>query len=199
MKKIETIWHHLLNSAIEQANYKHTQQELAHRFGYSISTVNYALKNPENIGAIRKESKFFILQDFQKLLYYWASLRNLESDIIYKTQVSSSVFEIEGLVPPQAVYGCYSAVRHQFTEPPADYDKVFFYLSHNNLLDVQRRFPLNKKNPANVFVLKMPEKFKVNHGTTTLPQTFVDIWNLRDWYAHDFCKFLEEKMHGLLS
>jgi hypothetical protein len=34
---------------------------------------------------------------------------------------------------------------------------------------------------------------------TTLPQTFVDIWNLKDWYGQDFIKRLEEKINEKLA
>jgi hypothetical protein len=34
---------------------------------------------------------------------------------------------------------------------------------------------------------------------TTLPQTFVDIWNLKDWYGQEFIKRLEEKINAILS
>ena len=95
MKKIETIWHHLLYSALKENNFKHTQKQLAGKFGYSLSTINYALTVPEKIGAIRKESKFFVLADFKKLLYYFASFRNFNKDIIYQTYVDEPVGEIE--------------------------------------------------------------------------------------------------------
>lgn len=39
-----------------------------------------------------------------------------------------------------------------------------------------------------------------NYGfKTTLVQTFVDIWNLKDWYSKDFTASLEGKINELLS
>lgn len=198
MRKIETIWHHLLYVALEKKQFKHTQQELARRFGYSLSTVNHALSVPSQIGAIRKESKFFVLEDFKKLLYYWASVRGLEKQILYRTQSDLTVFGREGLVPAESIYAGYSAAGKLLGEPAADYDKVYFYLAEKNLEEAKRRFP-SKKGIANLFVLKMTETMPRYGKITTLPQTFVDIWNLRDWYSHDFTKVLEEKMYELLS
>ena len=198
MKKIETIWHYILFSAL-QGDYKHTQTDLAKRFSYSLSTVNHALNVPTSIGAIRKTSRFFVLNDFTKLLYCWASVRNFEKDIIYTSFYDGTVTEIEGLVNPEAIYACYSAGRNILKESPADYSKVYFYIPEEFLDNVKNRFPEKSKKGSNIFVLKMPKSMLAYGNITTLPQTFVDIWNLRDWYSKDFVKSLEEKINGILS
>jgi len=199
MKKIETIWHELLYSALQDRRYKHTQQELANKFNYSLSTVHHALKVPSQIGALRKESKFFVLQDFNKLLYYWASFRNLKKDILYETYYDETVTQIEGLAPSKATYACYSAARKQLGEPPADYDKVYFYIDSKELDEFKQRFPPTDKVSPNVFALKMLPQMESYGSVTSLPQAFVDIWNLQDWYGKDFTQALEEKINGLLS
>lgn len=201
MKKIETIWHHLLNETLTHKTYRYTQQELAGRFHYSLSTVHHALKNPVAMGAVRKESKFFVLDDFKKLLYYWASLRSLQRDIVHQAATEKPVLEAEGLAVPGTVFACYSAARHHLGEAPADYAKVYWYAGPKDLGTVQQRFPARPKTKteASVFVLRRPAVFPCDGHYTTLVHTFVDIWNLQDWYAHDFCKALEEKIDGLLS
>lgn len=201
MKKIETIWHHILHEAVTNHNYRHTQQDIATRFKYSLSTVHHALEVPSQLGAIRKESKFFILEDFKKLLYYWASVRRLERDLIYKALAKGSISSLEGLAVPGSIFACYSAATHYLGEPPTDYAKVYWYLNAEELKMARSRFPAASKKKAedNVFFLKMPPVMKQYGDYTTRIQTFVDIWNLRDWYARDFCKVLEEKIDGLLS
>lgn len=201
MKKIETIWHHLLNAALTEKQFKHTQKDLALKFGYSLSTVNHALAIPAQIGAVRKSSKFFLLSDFWKLLYLWASLRNLEKDIIYQTRVEAAINEIEGLIPSQAIYAGYSAANRILKEPPADYSKVYFYANKEKLNEILKRFPpvQKPKNQNNLFVLMKNPQIPCPKGFTTLPLTFVDIWNLKDWYSKDFTLALEEKIHGILS
>lgn len=199
MLKIETIWHHLLQQALQEGQYKHTQQKIAENFGYSLSTVNHALKIPSQMGAVRKTSKFFVLEDFDKLLYYWASVRNLKKDVVYETFVDESVIEIEGLIPPESIFACYTAAKKILGEPPADYAKVYFYVFDKNLGTVKERFPANQKKEPNVFVLKAVEAMTRYGEVTTLPQTFVDNWNLSDWYAKDFVNALAEKINGLLS
>lgn len=197
MKKIETIWHHILYSALKEKKFQWTQQELARQFDYSLSTVNHALGVPSNIGAIRKTARFFVLADFEKLLYYWASVRNLQSDIEYETYYPGPVLKAEGDLPAGIIYAGYSAARRLLKEAPADYDKIYCYFKDINYF--KERFPPNNERTPNIFVLKMPETIPQYGPITTLPQTFVDIWNLPDWYAHEFTKLLEEKIHGLLS
>lgn len=199
MKKIETIWHEILNEALHKGNFKRTQQAIAAKLGCSLSTVNHALNIPTQIGAIRKESKFFVLEDFKKLLYYWASVRNLARNIVYATRVDLPVLEIEGRALPDSIYACYSAAHHLLGEPPADYAAVYFYVQPENLAQFQERFPHDTKTAPNVFALRAPQNLPHTKAGTTLVQTFVDIWNLKDWYAKDFTRALEEKIDGLLS
>ena len=200
MKKIETIWECLLEEAINQHRYPHTQKEMAQRFGFSLSTIHHALKIPVQMGAVRKESRFFILEDFQKLLYYWASVRNFANDIIYQTTIDQPVFEIEGLALPASTFACFSAARRHLGEPPSDYSKVYWYVLPQALDSCKERFPFqpDKRKDFNVTLLRMPS-FMKQQNITTLTHTFVDIWNLRDWYAKEFTRALEEKINGLLS
>lgn len=198
MKKIETIWHHILTEALTKGKFESTQQELAHRFRYSLSTVHHALGVPVEMGGIRKTAKSFVLQDFKKLLYYWASVRGLARDVLYQTAVDLPVREIEGRALPESIYGVYGAANQILGEPPADYSKVYFYLPPDSLTRFERRFPLTRKHPANTFALKMPPPMPRYGSSTTLVQTFVDVWNLTDWYARDFTQALEAKINGLL-
>jgi len=199
MKKIETIWHHILTGALSEGEFRYTQQELARRFQYSLSTIHHALRTPTEMGAVRKAGKFFVLQDFKKLLYYWASFRTLSRDLLYETAANLPLREIEGLALPGSIYGAYSAAKRLLGEPPADYSKVYFYILPDRLAEFQRRFPPRSKQSANTFALKMLPVM-ANYGpTTTFVQTFVDLWNLTDWYARDFTQALETKINGLLS
>ena len=63
---------------------------------------------------------------------------------------------------------------------------------------IKERFSLVEGYP-NLFVLEA-DPFLSNYGSvTTLAQTFVDLWNLSDWYAKEFIKALKEKIDELLS
>ncbi|MBI1883967.1 MAG: hypothetical protein HYS08_07165 [Chlamydiae bacterium] len=199
MKKIETIWHYVLHEALTHERFQHTQQDLARKFRYSLSTVHHALEAPSQMGAIRKAGKFFVLHDFRKLLYFWASIRSLNRDILYSTTLNQSTREIEGMAIPGSIYATYRAARQWLGESPADYSRVYFYVSPSDLSAFQRRFPPSLKEPRNTFALKMAPEMREYGSWTTLAQTFVDIWSLSDWYGRDFTQALQEKMNGLLS
>jgi hypothetical protein len=195
MKKIEIIWRELLYQALEKKNRQFTQKGLAEKFNFSTSTVFQALKAPRKMGAIRVTGRFFVLENPEKLLFHWASVRNLKKDIIFSAHVDLPVMEIEGRAPPDAVFGGYSGARQKLSAPPADYDKVYIY--SQNLAEIKKRFGAQKGN-ENLIVLQ-PDEFLTDYGqTTTLAQTFIDLWNLPEWYAKDFTEALKKKIDELL-
>lgn len=196
MKKIEIIWRELLYEAIEKRNRRFTQKELAEKFGFSTSTVFQALKAPRKMGAVRVTGRFFILEDPEKLLYHWASMRDLKKDFLFFGKVELPIFEIEGRMPPEVVFGGYTAARFILGEAPADYSKVYVYSQNGQ--EIKERFKLGK-GQANLFVLKA-DPFLKNYGESTcLAQTFVDLWSLDDWYAKEFVNSLKRKIDGFLS
>ncbi len=196
MKKIEIIWRELLYQSIEKKKRQFTQKELAQKFGFSTSTIFQALKAPREMGAVRVTGRFFIVEDPEKLLYHWASVRSLQKDIIFSGQVrNKTVFEIEGLVPPEAIFACYSGARQILGITPADYDTVYIYT--NNIIAVKERYVFEKGRP-NLIVLKSDLYLKLYGSVTTYAQTFVDLWNLSDWQAKDFTNSIKEKIYGLL-
>jgi len=201
MLKIETIWHYLLYEALEKSRTTFTQQDLAGEFGFSTSTVHHALDIPTRLGAIRKTGKGFGLENFQKLLYYWASARRLERDIIFSCYIDKDVRQIEALVPAEAIYACYSAYRMKYQEPAGDYSKVHIYLDKVVKQELLARMDVgrvDKDKEPNFFVLKKSPDMEKYGTITTIPQTFVDIWNMSDWYSGEFITQLKDKMHGLL-
>ena len=160
MKKIEIIWREILFSGLEEGERRFEQKKLALKFGFSTSTVFQALKMPRQMGAVRVTGRFFILEDPEKLLYYWASVRNLEKDILTSFRVGETVLSTEGKMPSEVIFGAYSSARMVLETPPADYDKIYVY--SNKPDEIKERFLVQKRNP-NLFVLKRDE-FLVNYG-----------------------------------
>lgn len=198
MKKIETIWHHLLNQAIDHGEFQHTQAELAAQFHFSLSTINLALDKPSAVGAVRKSGKFFVVADPLKLLYLASTVRNLGSDIIYQTTSNLSIHQLESLTPPSAIYGGYSAATQILGESPSDYSALHLYLDPTHLGELQSRYPASKSGATTLIAFKKtPHLHQINH--TTLAHTFIDVWNMPDWYTHNFTSALEDKIRDLLS
>jgi len=192
MKRTEEIYREMLFQSIEEKNNKLTQAYIANALKVSLSVVNLSLKPLIKMNAVKINKRSLNIIDKRKILYYWASIRNIEKDIIYKTRVDKAVKTIESEMPCDIIYGGYSAYKFKFKDVPADYSEIYVY--SNNTEEIEKRFPRNNKNP-NLFVLKTDDNMK----EITIAQIFVDLWNLKEWYAKEFLKALEVKINGLLE
>ncbi len=190
MKKIEFVFRELLFQAIEKGNRRFTQLALSKELKLSTSMISFALKPLRKMNAVEVRQRGFSVIDPRKVLYHWASARNIEKDIVYSTRVEMPVIEMEKLMPDNIVYGAYSAYRLKFKDAPADYSEVYVYGDET----LKRRFP-EAKGPANVFVLKKDTLIEKYGKFTTMAQTFVDLWNIKSWYARDYLKALEAKIN----
>lgn len=193
MTKKEILWREILHRAVENKTFKFTQKELAKKFDVSTSTVFNALKIPRESGAIEVTGRNFVVRDIEKFLYLWATQRNLNREIIYRTHFPAGPKEIEGLMPDGVIFGACSAYVKKYQNAPADYDKVYVYAGSEMLEEIEKRFP-KKKGYANLFVLKSDLLLKKFGAVTPDVQTFVDIWNLKDWYAKEYLESLKQKI-----
>ena len=194
MKKVELVYREILFQAIEKNNKSLTQSYLAKTLNISLSTVNLALKPLESMNAVKIKKMGFDVIDIKKVLYHWASKRNIEKDIIYKTRIEESVKEIEKQMPNNIVFTAYSAYKLKFNDVPADYSEIYIYGEE----DIKKRFKENNKVP-NLFILKKDNAIDKYGKTATIANLFVDLWNLNQWYAKDFLKALEAKIGGILE
>src|SRR3989344_7122877 len=120
MKKIELVYKKILDEVIEKKNKKLTQAEISRALQISLSTVNLALEHLKKMNAVEVNNRNFTIVNAKKILFYWASIRNLEKDIVYGTRVDKSVVEIEKNMPPGVLFGAYSAYKFIFKDMPAD-------------------------------------------------------------------------------
>lgn len=189
MKKIEIVWRELLYQALEKNNYTFNQSKLAREFGFSTSTIFAALKELRALGIVRVEKKFFQLNDWEKLLLFWATKRQLSRDIVYKTKADLPTITLEGSLPASVIPTGYTAYRFRFATAPSEYDCVYVY---GEKAIVEKRFSFNKGTP-NLFVLKS-DPFLPKYQKFPLGQLFADLWNLPQWYARDFYQSLLDKI-----
>ncbi|MBI2499836.1 hypothetical protein HYV88_06340 [Candidatus Woesearchaeota archaeon] len=190
MKKSELVYNEIFCSLFKERKTRFTQLELSKNLSISLSTVNNALKPLRRMNAINVSSRSFTLVNKKKILLYWASIRNLEKDVIYKTRVEN-IIEAEKNMPEDVIFTAYSGYKFYFKDAPADYSEIYVYT--NDLNEIRKRFP-EKKQPYNLFLLKAPSKLRLNPA-----MLFVDLWNLKEWYAKDFLKALEVKVNGILE
>ena len=169
-----------------------TQAGIAKKLGISLSTVNNALKPLQRIGAIEKMRFGFRLVDREKALVFFATARNLEKDVVFSTRADLGALEIEKLMPAGIVFTAYSAFRLRFGEVPADYSEVYVYAGEEELVELKKRFPA-RSGPPNITALAGGELFK-QEKIASNELVFADLWNLKEWYAKEFIKALEQKM-----
>ena len=192
MLKKEIIYREILTKALEEKQINFKQLSLAKKFGFSLSTINHALKPLASIGAIEIGRRGFKLTDIKKALLYWATIRKFDKDIVYSTRMEERISEIERSVPASAIYTCYTGYKLLFKDVPADYSEIYFYLPKEDLEEAKQRFP-PKKGPANVSVLNADQWLR-GYKIAPAAQIYVDLWNLKTWYAGDFVKALEERL-----
>lgn len=193
MNKKELIWREILYQNIEKKIRQFTQKDLAQKFSVSLSTVFNALKSPRQLKIIKVSGRNFEIINKEKFLYLWAAYRNLKKDIIYQTKADWPVQKIEAMMPPEIIYGLYSAYNHYFDDQPADYDKVYVYATEKGLEEIKKRFPVKKGYP-NLIILKQDEFLHTYGEVTPLCQTFIDLWNVGEWYAQEFLNALKNKI-----
>ena len=193
MKRKEGVYLYLLE---KYRSGKITQQWIALALGISLSTVNNALKPLRKMQAIEIKPRELIVRDGEKILAYWATIRKLEKDTIYATHVRLPVKEIENSMPANVIFTAFSGYKFLFNDVPADYSEVYIYADEKTLVEIKKRFP-TKKGPKNLFVLQRSEALRKMSKITAPPSLlFVDLWNVKGWYAKDFLNALGEKLHG---
>jgi len=195
MKKNELVYREILYQAIERKNRRLSQMYLSKELKMSLSTVNLSLKQLRKMNSVEVKARGFVVKDARKILYYWASERELEKDIVYKTRVEKPVRRIESEMPPGTIFTSFSGYKYTFKDVPADYSEVYVYGDEK---EMRKRFPANNKTP-NLFVLSKDSIIDRYGKKATVAQIFVDLWNQKEWYAKDFLKALEARLSGILE
>lgn len=174
-----------------------SQLQLSQRLGISLSAVNSALKPLEAMGAVEIRRRGLKLLDKRKAALYYATHWNLQDDLVYSTRAEKSVQEIEKSMPSGAIYTAYSGYKFLYGEVPADYSEVYVYADEKILAELKKRFP-EKNGRNNLFVLRANAVIErlSRKGVAPEFQLFADLWNLREWYAAEFLKRMEERLFG---
>jgi hypothetical protein len=199
MKKQEIIFRSIA-CAYMSGKRKFTQLELSNSLGLSLSVVNGAVRSLEEINAVRVGRRSFEVITLDRLLLYWATKRRLSNDIVYQTRIEEPVKEIEGSMPDEVAFTCYTAYKMLFRDVPADYSEVYVYAAEDSLDRIMSRFK-KKEGPANVIVLSADDDLqrsitekKLAHSSVCEAQIFVDLWNLKSWYAKDFIDAIQKRL-----
>jgi len=198
MKLYEIFYREIATDYLSGRN-SFTQRELSDRLGISIGNVNKALKALEAINAVRIAHRSFSIIAIDRLLLYWASHRNLNNDIVYSAFSDMRISEIEASMPNGIAFTAYTAYKKIYKSTPADYGEVYAYATESAINEIERRFP-RKSGAYNIFILKtdpvLAGRIKNSVAVAPLPSVFVDLWNIRTWYAKEFTDALSKKLFG---
>ena len=191
MNKKEIVYRNIACSYID-GNNRFTQLGLSKELGISISTVNSAVRDLAGINAVRISTRSFAVSAIERVLFYWASCRKLDRDVIYSTRVDAGVREIEADMPMGIAFTAYTAYVLTYKDAPADYSEVYVYVSEEAVDEIKERFSVNKGIP-NLFVMRADDDLdkwiksnKIKRSSVCPAQAFVDLWNIRTWYAKEF-------------
>ena len=179
---------------MERKEFSFTQSELSKKLDISLSIINSAIKRLNKLGAVKIHQRSFNIIDIKKILYLWASIRNLEKDTIFKTRLEIPVREIERLMP-DIVFTAYTSYKLKFNDAPADYSEIYAYADEKQLDAIKKRISklkLSEKNP-NLFILKKDSLMDL-YKSLPISQLFVDLWNLKEWYAKEFLTDFERRI-----
>jgi DNA-binding transcriptional regulator YhcF (GntR family) len=193
MKKINRILREILYRVYERNEPFMSQKSLAQACETSMDTVNRLVSKLNQFGSIEKKPLGFRVTDPKKVLLYWASTRNLVSDLVYSTYSPDSVSEIEAEMPPGTIFTCYSGYQRRFKDAPTYYEEVHVYADPDW---VKRKFPEKDVERKNIFVLRAdPHLKKVSKGNAApLAQIYADLWQIGGATGDRFSLELEKKL-----
>lgn len=191
MLKSGVVWRELL----ESSGSRMSQLGLSRALHISLSTVNNAVRPLAAMGAVKILPRGLRVIDRQKLLLYWASMRDLYRDVVYSTRTGGSPSHVEKSMPAAVIYTAFTAYRFRYGSAPADYGEVYVYSGEPD--EVERRFP-PRDGPADLFVLRMDPRLAdlSEDGLAPDSQVFADLWNIREWYAREYVNELGVRLHG---
>lgn len=195
MLKIEYVWRELLYQSIEKNNPLFTITDLANKFNLSTSVVSHAILPLRELSMVEVGKLKSKVIDTEKLLFFWATRKNINKDIIYKTHSNLPVFKRESAMPATVFPTAFSACRLYYHDLPSDYENIYFYA--DDFSEIKKRFPENGKNP-NLYIIQADPFLKM-YKKTPLAQIFVDLWCLPEWYAKEFSNVLLQKIKARIG
>lgn len=193
MKKINRVLREILYRVYERNEPFMSQKSLAHACETSMDTVNRLVSKLHQFGSIDKKPLGFKVTNPKKVLLYWASTRNLASDIVYSTWSPDQASEIEEEMPPGTIFTGYSGYQLMFKDVPTYYDEVYVYANPD---EVRRKFPEKEIEGKNIFVLKSDPHLKnvSKNNAAPLAQIYVDLWQIGKTTSERFILELEKKL-----
>ncbi len=188
MKKYERIYREILIGILNKKE-RFTQLELSKKCYVSLSLINKVVKNLAEIGAVEIFPMQFRVLDASKIIFNWATKRNIHKDISQKYCIDMKITEIEKSLP--FILTAFSAWRFLKKKIPFEYNQVYVYVpkTEESLLRIWLKDKPIVKGRENLFVILTDDKHLIessNKKIAPVPQVFVDIYGLSGFESKYF-------------
>jgi len=195
MKKYERIYREILIGVLNKKE-RFSQLELSKKCYVSIGLVNKTLKKLKEIGAVEIFPMQFRVLDTSKIIFDWATKRNINKEISEKYFIDMKTTEIEKSLP--FILTAYPAWRLLNKSVPFEYSKVYAYVSEDEkeLLKTWLKDKPVKKGRENLFFIFTNDKHLIENSKkkiAPIPQIFVDLYGLSEFESKYFIKDILEK------
>jgi len=189
--KFERIYRELLLCSLRQVSLVH-QEDIASKCGVSLGLVNKTVKKLEAAMAIEATRSGVRVLSPARLLNLWAAERDLSKDVWQLFRLDP-VTDVEKNLPRDVLITAFSAWSIMSGRKPAEYDRVYFYVTNRESFNLWLNFrkgKIRKTNP-NVFALYVDDEHFLHSsekGIVCVPQVYVDIYSINGPEAAPFLR-----------
>lgn len=178
------------------------QEDLAARCSVSLGLVNKTVRKLEAAGATEATRFGVRVLSPPRVLNLWATERKLTRDVLHAFRLDP-LEDAERELPRDAILTAFSAWASLTKSRPAEYSRLYFYISDEAEFGRWLSFRENRvrKTNPNVFVLHTDDPHILStsrNGIAPVPQIYVDIYSIGGPEAAPYLKDIA-KAHPELS
>ena len=191
MWKFERIYRELLLCSLRQVSLIH-QEDIASKCEVSLGLVNKTVKKLVGAMAVEATREGVRALSPARLLNLWAAEHNLHRDVWQPFRLDP-ITEVEKNLPRDVLLTAFSAWFNVSGRKPADYDRVYFYVTNKENFDWWlsfRKAKVRKVHP-NVFALCVDDEHLLQSSEKSVvcvPQVYVDIYSINGPEAPPFLR-----------
>ena len=191
MWKFERIYRELLLNSLRKVSLLH-QEDIASNCKVSLGLVNKTVKKLTIANAVEATRTGVRVLSPARLLNLWAAERNLNKDIWQSFRLDP-VAEAERDLPKDTLLTAFSAWFKTSGRKPAEYDRLYFYVTNkekfNHWLNFRKK-KIRNVNP-NVFALFVDDDHLIQSSEKDIvcvPQIYADIYSINGPEAAPFLR-----------
>ncbi len=191
MWRFERIYRELLLSSLRQESLV-SQEDIASKCVVSLGLVNKTVKKLEAALSVEATRNGVRVLSPARLVNLWAAERDLSKDVWQQFRLDP-ITEVEKSLSADTLLTAFSAWFITSGRKPAEYDRVYFYVTNKDSFDMwlsTREKKIRKTNP-NVFALHVDDEHLIRSsekGVVCVPQIYVDIYSINGPEAAPFLR-----------